>query len=102
MDLRQEILKLVGEYGVENISTLSIQLAIERFKDLRNYPKTWDDEKIQADMVKNVSKIAMASIEIDSKDAMEGQTQHSENGVTRTFTSGILAYNDVIGYANSI
>lgn len=97
-----DIRRLVGEYGVEGISALSIQLAIERFKDLRNYPKTWSDEQINEDLNKNIAKIAMASIEIDSKDAMEGQTQHTENGITRTYSKGLLAYQDVVGFANAI
>ena len=97
----KEIQAMTTEYGVEATS-LNITLAIEKFRDLRNYPASWTDEKILADMQKNKSKIAMAAVELDSKDGMENQTGHSENGYSRTFKDGIIAYEGVIGFAKPI
>lgn len=90
---------LTTEYGVE-LSDLDILFAIEQFETIRNYPATWDEEKKIADMEKNKAKIAMAAIEIDSKDGAEGQISHSENGISRTWSDKITAYKDVIGFAN--
>lgn len=97
----EEIKAMTTEYGVEATS-LNITLAIEKYRDLRNYPASWTDEKILADMQKNKSKIAMAVVELDSKDGMENQTGHSENGYSRTFKDGIIAYEGVVGFANVI
>lgn len=97
----EEIKAMTTEYGVEATS-LNITLAIEKFRDLRNYPADWTEEKILADMQKNKSKIAMAVVELDSKDGMENQTAHSENGYNRTFFNGIMAYKEVIGFANPV
>ncbi len=97
----KEIQAMTTEYGVEATS-LNITLAIEKFRDLRNYPASWTDEKILADMQKNKSKIAMAVVELDSKDGMENQTGHTENGYSRTFKDGIIAYEGVIGFAKPI
>lgn len=97
----EEIKAMTTEYGVEATS-LNITLAIEKFRDLRNYPPSWTDEKILADMQKNKSKIAMAVVELDSKDGMENQTGHSENGYSRTFKDGIIAYEGIIGFANPV
>ena len=53
-------------------------------------------------MQKNKSKIAMAVVELDSKDGFENQTGHSENGYSRTFKDGIIAYEGIIGFANPV
>ena len=62
---------LITEYGVST-SNLAVTLAIEQFENIRNYPASWDESKKLADMEKNKSKIAMAAIELDSKDGAEG------------------------------
>lgn len=95
----KKIKDMVAEYGVET-SDLVVSLAIEQFETVRNYPASWDESKKLADMEKNKSKIAMAAIEIDSKDGAENQLSHSENGTSRSYYEGIMAYKDVIGFAN--
>lgn len=95
-----EIIKsMTTEYGVET-SELVITLAIEQFESIRNYPSSWDEEKKIADMEKNKAKIAMAAIEIDSKNGAENQLSHSENGISRSYSEYIMAYKDVVGFAN--
>lgn len=89
------------EYGV-NTSNLAVDLAIEQFETIRNYPTSWDETKKLADMEKHKAKIAMAAIEIDSKDGAENQLSHSENGTSRSYYDGIMAYKDVIGFANVV
>lgn len=97
----EKIKSMTTEYGV-TVSELSITLAIETFADLRNYPSSWSEDKRLADMEKNKSKIAMGAIEIDSKEGAENQTTHNANGTNRSFYAGIMAYKDVIGFANPI
>ena len=94
-----KIKSMTTEYGVET-SELVVALAIEQFETIRNYPSSWNEEKKMADMKKNKAKIAMAAIEIDSKDGAENQLSHSENGTSRSYYDGIMAYKDVIGFAN--
>lgn len=96
-----KIKSMVTEYGV-NASELVVTLAIEAFTDLRNYPDSWTEEKVLADMEKNKAKIAMAAIELDSKDGAENQLSHSENGISRAYSEKIMAYKDVIGFANVV
>ena len=97
----EKIKSMTTEYGV-TVSDLVIALAIEQFENIRNYPASWDETKKLADMEKNKAKIAMAAIEIDSKDGAENQLSHSENGISRSYYEGIMAYKDVIGFANVI
>ena len=94
-----DVKSMTTEYGVET-SDLVVTLAIEQFETIRNYPHSWDETKKLADMEKNKAKIAMAAIEIDSKDGAENQLSHSENGTSRSYYEGIMAYKDVIGFAN--
>ena len=96
---KADIKSMTTEYGVET-SDLVITLAIEQFEIIRNYPASWDEIKKLADMEKHKAKIAMAAIEIDSKDGAENQLSHSENGTSRSYYDGIMAYKDVIGFAN--
>ena len=98
-DFIAKIKSMTTEYGVET-SELVVALAIEQFETIRNYPSSWNEEKKMADMKKNKAKIAMAAIEIDSKDGAENQLSHSENGISRSYYDGIMAYKDVIGFAN--
>lgn len=86
-------------YGVK-VSDLSVELAIEQFETIRNYPYSWDEEKKLTDMENNKAKITMAAIEIDSKDGAEGQNSHSENGISRTWADSITAYKNVVGFAD--
>ena len=95
----EKIKSKTTEYGV-NASNLAVDLAIEQFEVIRNYPASWDEIKKLADMEKHKAKIAMAAIEIDSKDGAENQLSHSENGTSRSYYDGIMAYKGVIGFAN--
>ena len=95
----EKIKSKTTEYGV-NASNLAVDLAIEQFETIRNYPTSWDETKKLADMEKHKAKIAMAAIEIDAKDGAENQLSHSENGTSRSYYDGIMAYKDVIGFAN--
>ena len=95
----EKIKSMTTEYGVKT-SDLVVTLAIEQFETIRNYPSLWNEEKKLADMEKNKAKIAMAAIEIDSKNGAENQLSHSENGISRSYYDGIMAYKDVIGFAN--
>ena len=86
-EFEKKIKDMTTEYGAD-VSNLSVNLAIEAFMDLRNYPASWTEEKILADTEKNKAKIAMAAIEIDSKDGVENQISHSENGISRGYYHG--------------
>ena len=102
-DFIAEIKKMITEYDTEiSISDLTVNLAIEAFETLRNYPDSWGDEKILADLEKNKAKIAMAAIGIDSKNGAENQLSHLENGISRSYSEYLMAYKGVVGFANCI
>ena len=97
-----DVKSMTTEYLGYEANALVIQLAIERFASLRNYPSSYTDEMKLSDMRNSIAKIAMAVVEIDAKDGIEGQTAHSESGYNRTYSDGIMAYKDVIGFANVV
>lgn len=102
-DFIAQIKIMVKDYAPDiTISSMVVSLAIESFETLRNYPSSWGEAKILADLEKNKAKIAMAAIEIDSKNGAENQLSHSENGISRTFSDCLIAYKGVIGFANCI
>ena len=100
---REDIKSMITEYDAEiSVSGLTVSIAIESFETLRNYPVSWDEDKIIADLEKNKAKIAMAAIEIESKNGVENQLSHSENGISRTFSECLMAYKGVVGFANCV
>jgi hypothetical protein len=101
-DFIEKVKNLTTEYLGYEAKGLVIQLAVEQFRAIRNYPGTWDEDKILADMEKNIAKIAMAVVELDAKEGVENQLSHSENGFSRTYSQSIMAYSDVIGFATVV
>lgn len=68
-----------------------IDFCVEKFKQLRNYPKTFSEEKIEADLYQYKSTIAMAVIDLFNKEGAEGETSHSESGITRNYESAFVS-----------
>ena len=83
---------------------LAVDLALEIFHDLRDYPSVYTTTQIDADVLRNKSKIVMAIIEIDAKEGIESQISHSDNGTNRSY--GVLptpkAYATVIPFCKII
>ena len=92
--------EIATEYAGCDVANLSVGLAIEAYKATRNYPVSYDEERILADLNANINKIAMGAVEIDAKDGVENQTAHTENGIRREYCNGIMAYRDVIAFAH--
>lgn len=97
-----DVTALATAYLGEEPRALSVNLAIEQYKDCRHFPKSYTAEMIGADMTANISKIAYATIEIDAKIGIEGQTSHNENGLNRGYGQMAIpkAYASVIPFAN--
>lgn len=50
-----------------------------------HFPSDYTDEQIGTRLNRCTSSLAMACIEVYSRTAAEGETAHSENGVSRTY-----------------
>lgn len=82
-------------------STLLIDFCIDKFKSIRNYPNTFNAEKIEADLYANKSVIAMAIIDLFNKEGAEGESSHSEGGISRQYESSFISgaiFKDVLPF----
>lgn len=92
--------ELVGE----SPSTLLVDFVIEKYKDLRNYPSSFSNEKIEKDIEKHISTISMAVVDLKMKEGAEGETSHSENSTSRTYENAYISssiFKDVLPYVDT-
>ncbi len=90
-DLKQEVIKILRQYlgedeTIEKISILSDR-AISAYMEYRNYPSTWDDDAILADMTKHISCISDLALYECTLQGAEFQSMHIESGAYRMWNS---------------
>lgn len=78
-------------YLGEEPTALAVNFSIEKFSQIRNYPKTYTDEKILEDMTKHISTIAMAVVDLESKVGSEGEISNSDNGISVQFENAFIS-----------
>lgn len=96
-----EIPELAGKVPPQML----VDFVIEKYAQHRNYPSSFSDEKINDDMSKHVSTMAMAVVDIFMKIGAEGQTSHSENGVSRSYENAYVSlsiFSDVLPFVKVI
>ena len=84
-------------------SILLVDFVMEKHRDLRNYPSSFSDEKIEKDIEKHISTIAMAVVDLKMKEGAEGETSHSENSTSRTYENAYISssiFKDVLPYVD--
>nr|DAJ94501.1 MAG TPA: hypothetical protein [Bacteriophage sp.] len=84
--------------------SLSVKRAIRSFKNKRNYPSGYTDEKINADMEKCYDCIFDLALYFLVKQGAEFQGSHSENSVNRSWESETEIYisHGVFPFAGSL
>lgn len=108
MSIREDLTNLATEYlkGYDDsedvtLPPMLVDFVIERYKQHRNFPDTFTDEKIEQDIKNHESTIAMAIVDIYLKAGAEGEVSHSENGVARTYQNAYISnqvFADVLPY----
>lgn len=108
MNIREELSAKVSEYinGIDELkgkvpSMLLIDFVIEKYKQHRNFPSTFNAKKIEDDMTEHLSTMAMAVVDIFMKVGAEGEKNHSENGINRTYENAYISlsvFNDVLPF----
>lgn len=100
-ELATEYLKSYDESEDVKVSPMLLDFVIEKYKQHRNFPSTFTEEKIDSDMRSHISTIAMAVVDIYMKSGAEGEKAHTENGVVRTYENAYISnsvFNDVLPY----
>lgn len=110
--LNEEIMGRVNEYlslddQLKNQIPpfLVIDFVIEKFKEHRHYPKSFDEEQIEEDLRKHLSTLSMCVVDIFSHYGAEGETSHSEKNITRTYENAYMSQsllNGVLPYVQSL
>lgn len=107
LELLQDLKDYLGnDYDEEQESTLlfCIKRAIKSFKNKRNYPDQYSETLIDKDIDKFYMCIFDLTLYWMNKQGIEFQTNHSENGTTRSWNSEseIFSLHDVIPIARII
>lgn len=91
------------ELKEQEISTMLIDFVIEKYKDKRHFPKSFAQSDIEKDIKEHISTIAMAVVDVFMKAGAEGQTTHSENGISRTYENAYISssvFKDILPFVD--
>lgn len=82
--------------------SMLLDFSIEKYKQKRNYPNSFSDERILKDLNSNLTTIAMAVVDLYMKIGAEGETEHQEKNITRVYENAYISasiFNDVLPFA---
>lgn len=109
---KEELTILVTEYfnSIPELegqvpSAILIGFAVEKYKQKRNFPKTFTATQIESDLKAHTHTIAMAIVDLAMKSGAEGETRHDENGTNRLYENAYISeslYADVLPYVTTI
>lgn len=91
-ELRTEITTILTQYLAEDAMSYGVisvfsDRAMLAFREYRNYPSTWDEEAILADMNKHKSCIADLALYDCIQQGAEFQSMHIESGLYRMWNN---------------
>ena len=76
---------------VDNFPTSIVDFVIEYISHGCHFPSHFTEKNIVSDLSKGKNTLAMACVEIYGKVGAEGQRNHSENGISRTYDSSWIS-----------
>ena len=85
--VRGKALEYVKETGeeMENFPLSIVDFVIERISQGCHFPSHFVENNIVSDLAKGKNTLAMACVEVYARAGAEGQINHSENGISRTY-----------------
>lgn len=96
-----------GETISDEMVSLVIEMLIEKYASIKSFPADWENFEISDNVNdyfdNNSIKIALKIPEIIGRMGAEGETSHSENGVSSTFAHADPLYDafpDVVQFAH--
>lgn len=100
-DKAKEYLQETGE--TLQIFPLSIvDFVIEFATEQCHFPKNFTEKQMVTDLARHKTSLAMACNEVYAKAGAEGQTGHSENGISRSYDSAWISPNLLSGLPNYV
>ncbi len=88
----KQYLKETGEI-IENYPVSIVDFVIEFASNNCHFPKNFTERQMVSDLERCKNTIAAACNDIYAKAGAEGQTSHSENGVSRSYDSAWITVN---------
>lgn len=85
--VRQKAKEYVVETGeeMESFPLSIVDFVIEHVSRGCRFPSYFDEKNIVSDLSKGKNNLAMACAEVYARAGAEGQTSHTENGITRMY-----------------
>lgn len=104
-ELRNEIFAILTQYLREEDSTMLSVLAdraMMAFEEYRNYPNTYDEDAVVADMTKHKSCIADLALYECIQQGAEFQSMHIESGLYRMWNNkgNVFTQHRVVPFAS--
>ena len=108
-ELKTEITTILTQYLNDDAPSYQVMSvfsdrAMLAFKEYRNYPLSWTDEKILADMNRHKSCIADLALYEYIQQGAEFQSMHIESGLYRMWQSegSIYTHHRVVPFATTL
>lgn len=105
LEIAQNYIQTIPDLTGQTISLLLAKFVVEKYKEHRNFPSHFTEERILADMNAHTSTIAMAIVDVYMKLGAEGELSHTENGITRQYENAYISSNvfsNINPYVNTI
>ena len=90
-EIKQNVMQILFDYLKESEDSTMVSVFADRammaFREYRNYPTTWDDEAVIADMTKHISCISDLALYECIQQGAEFQSMHIESGLYRMWNN---------------
>ena len=90
-EIKQRVMEMLFDYLKESEDSTMVSVFADRammaFKEYKNYPDTWDDDSIIADMTKDISCITDLALYECIQQGAEFQSMHIESGLYRMWNN---------------
>lgn len=90
----ENLMTYLGENNIETVSLL-VDLACQNVVN-RRYPFGYTDEQAQAAISQYSNAVFRAVVYAYNMQGAEGQSSHSENGISRTFIDEDKLYTEIV------
>lgn len=87
---------------IEKFPMSIVDFVIEYVSNACHFPSHFQEINIVSDLSKGKNSLAMACVDIYAKAGGEGQTSHSENGVSRTYDSSWITFDLISNFPNYV
>lgn len=97
----RQYLEETGEV-IEKFPVSIVDFVIEYASGGCHFPAHFTEKNMVADLERGKNSLAMACIDIYSKVGAEGQSSHSENGISRSYDSSWITFDLLSNFPNYV